>query len=64
MCHSNLDMDPERHGQLFGWRKRTSGRLFTLSQGQFEIHFPEGYGVPVLSNGRARPDHPGAQPQP
>ncbi len=50
MCHSNLDFEPERHAQLFGWRKRTSARLFTLSQGQFEIRFPEGYGIPVLSS--------------
>lgn len=49
MCHSNLDVDMDQHGQLFGWKKRSSGRLFTLSQGQFQIDFPEGFGIPILS---------------
>jgi hypothetical protein len=50
MCHSNLDLDMKRHRELFGWKKFPSNRLFTLSQGQFEIEFPEGYGIPVLSS--------------
>jgi hypothetical protein len=50
MCHSNLDLDMKRHRQLFGWKKFPSNRLFTLSQGQFEIRFPEGFGIPVLSS--------------
>jgi hypothetical protein len=50
MCHSNLDLDMQHHGQIFGWSKRTSDRLFTLSQGQFDIEFPEGFGIPVLSD--------------
>ena len=49
MCHSNLDIDSLHHGQLFGWSKNVSGRLFTLSQGQFEIEFPQGFGIPILS---------------
>ncbi len=49
MCHSNLDVDPRRHNQLFSSRNPISGRLFTLSQGQFEIVLPEGFGLPLLS---------------
>lgn len=49
MCHSNLDMDLQQHRQLFGWTKKAAARLFTLSQGQFEIDFPEGFGIPILS---------------
>lgn len=49
MCHSNLDLDPRQHNRLFGSRNPISGRLFTLSQGQLEIHLPEGFGLPVLS---------------
>jgi hypothetical protein len=49
MCHSNLDIDSTHHRQLFGWSKNVSGRLFTLSQGQFEIDFPDGFGIPILS---------------
>ena len=26
------------------------GRLFTLSQGQLDVHFPPGFGLPVMSN--------------
>ena len=49
MCHSNLDIDIKRHRKLVGWNKtRTSSRLFTLSQGQYEIEFPEGYGIPLF----------------
>ena len=49
MCHSNLDMDVKRHKKLVGWEKTsTSSRLFTLSQGQYEIEFPEGYGIPMF----------------
>lgn len=49
MCHSNLDVNMDQHGRLFGWKKRSAGRLFTLSQGQFQIDFPEGFGIPILS---------------
>ena len=50
MCHSNLDYDVMQHKEYFNWSKTTSGRLFTLSQGQLAIEFPEGYGTPLLSN--------------
>lgn len=50
MCHVNLDLDMERHQQLFGTQEYRDSRLFTLSQGQLEVHFPEGFGVPVRSD--------------
>lgn len=49
MCHSNLDVDMKHHAQLFGWTKQATARIFTLSQGQFDIAFPEGFGIPILS---------------
>ncbi len=50
MCHSNLDFSqPDLHGSLFGMARSTNPRLFTLSQGQFDIRFPDGFGIPVLS---------------
>ncbi len=50
MCHSNLDLPIKDHAERFGWTKAASDRLFTLSQGQQEIEFPKGFGIPVLSN--------------
>jgi hypothetical protein len=49
MCHSNLDIDPAAHKEALGSGNPISGRLFTLSQGQFDISFPEGFGIPILS---------------
>ena len=49
MCHSNLNINIKKHRELFGLSENAgSSRLFTLSQGQFEIKFPEGYGIPIL----------------
>ena len=58
MCHSNLGFaNMPRHRKIFHWlapdkRQPLVGRprLFTLSQGQMEVEFPEGFGVPVLSD--------------
>ena len=51
MCHSNLDFDPSIHQQAFGdTGKSITSRLFTLSQGQLDIAFPPGFGIPVLGN--------------
>ncbi|MGI9533862.1 MAG: hypothetical protein ACR2NW_02830 [Thermodesulfobacteriota bacterium] len=51
MCHSNLDINIKKHREIFGLGKNSgSRRLFTLSQGQYEIKFPDGYGIPVLGN--------------
>jgi len=50
MCHSNLDFDSKTHNYLF--QSRTNplrDRLFTLSQGQDDVRFPEGFGIPMLS---------------
>ena len=51
MCHSNLDfLDVSKHNELFKARKSLTSRLFTLSQGQFDIEFPKGFGIPVRSD--------------
>ncbi|MBX2813550.1 MAG: hypothetical protein KTR25_17165 [Myxococcales bacterium] len=50
MCHANLNIDITKHRKLFNWRKTASNRLFTLSQGQYDIQFPPGFGIPVLSS--------------
>ena len=50
MCHSNLDLDIKHHANLFGWDKVATQRLFTLSQGQYDISFPPGFGVPIFSD--------------
>jgi hypothetical protein len=53
MCHINLDYaDPKAHAKLFGWKKQANERLFTLSQGQFALDLPTGFGVPVWSDER------------
>ena len=49
MCHSNLDVDARTHWDHFGSNAAVSGRLFTLSQGQQNIEFPDGFGIPILS---------------
>lgn len=51
MCHTNLDFaETQNHMALFeATKKRLSGRLFTLSQGQHRIDMPEGFGLPILS---------------
>ena len=50
MCHSNLDLNMNLHKRLFGLQRNAPNRIFTLSQGQQEIHFPEGFGLPVMSD--------------
>lgn len=50
MCHSNLDIDPRQHIKSVASEPGISGRLFTLSQGQLDIQFPPGFGIPVLSD--------------
>lgn len=49
MCHSNLDVDRHAHTAAMGTHPSFSSRLFTLSQGQLEIEFPRGFGIPVKS---------------
>jgi hypothetical protein len=50
MCHSNLDVDPLKHRTAFESEPGISGRLFTLSQGQLTIAFPDGFGIPMISS--------------
>jgi cyclophilin family peptidyl-prolyl cis-trans isomerase len=50
MCHSNLDLDPGEHLSRLQISHDVNPRLFTLSQGQMDIHFPAGFGVPILSD--------------
>lgn len=49
MCHSNLDFEPRGYWEAFKSDASMSGRLFTLSQGQQDVHFPAGTGIPVTS---------------
>jgi hypothetical protein len=50
MCHVNIDFDGDWHNDLFRSAKPLDGRLFTLSQGQLHVHFPPGFGIPVMSS--------------
>ena len=50
MCHSNLDLDPQLHMEKTGSDPSFSPRLFTLSQGQFDIDLPAGFGIPLRSS--------------
>jgi hypothetical protein len=49
MCHTNLDVDASDDMRRFDGARRVSGRLFTLSQGQYRIDFPKGHGIPIVS---------------
>lgn len=49
MCHANLDVEPRQYMKDFRMRHGISGRVFTLSQGQQRIDFPDGFGIPILS---------------
>jgi hypothetical protein len=50
MCHVNIDLDPQKHQALFGFRRATAARLMTLSQGMLSAKLPNGYGFPLASN--------------
>jgi hypothetical protein len=50
MCHSNLDLDSAEYVKRFHLRHDVNPRLFTLSQGQMNIEFPAGFGIPVWSD--------------
>lgn len=50
MCHSNLDVNAASHRSKVGASPGFSPRLFTLSQGQFYVKFPPGFGIPVRSD--------------
>ena len=51
MCHSNLDIKkPVLNYSNSSTAKTRLDRLFTVSEGQLEIKFPEGFGVPIMSD--------------
>jgi len=50
MCHSNLDMNMRLHKRLLGLEREAPDRVFTLSQGQQDVAFPPGFGMPVYSS--------------
>lgn len=50
MCHANLDVEASEYFKDFPTAPSLSGRLFTLSQGQYRIDFPEGFGIPISSD--------------
>ena len=50
MCHSNLDLDSAEYIRRFHLTHDVNPRLFTLSQGQMDIEFPAGFGIPVYSD--------------
>lgn len=50
VCHANLDFDAKDYRARFPQAPPLSGRVFTLSQGQQDIRFPEGFGIPVSSD--------------
>lgn len=50
MCHNNLNYSNKAS---FPWKIKTSGansRIFTLSEGQTRLEFPEGFGIPIPGN--------------
>jgi hypothetical protein len=49
-CHANLDYDADAHRRLFNTKRITTPRLFTLSQGNEVMRFPEGFGIPVRTD--------------
>lgn len=50
MCHSNLGIAnlPARR-RILASSALATPRIFTLSQGQMEVRFPDGFGIPVVS---------------
>jgi hypothetical protein len=48
ICHFNVDVEPR--AAIFPEVHTGSLRLFTLTQGQTDFHFPVGYGVPLASD--------------
>lgn len=55
MCHSHIRFDPEengsaRHNAQFKNRTHTDVKPFTFVQGNAEIHFPSGFGLPIYSD--------------
>jgi len=54
-CHLNIDVDPKFRDAAFPEGEHcTNSRLFTLTQGQTEMMFPKGFGVPLASDEKLR----------
>lgn len=56
MCHNNLNIGEK---DVLPWKVKTKGtdkRLFTLTEGQVDLHLPENTGIPVMSDQRLRVD--------
>jgi cyclophilin family peptidyl-prolyl cis-trans isomerase len=55
ICHFNLDVDCKQRNQIYTEAERSEeARILTITQGQTEVTFPEGYGVPVSTNEKWR----------
>jgi len=53
ICHLNLDVEPGFRNRVFPRSEHSgNGRLITLTQGQTDFFFPEGFAVPVASDER------------
>ena len=52
MCHVNVDFNSRQHVAILGKNanRSTNDRIFTLSQGTIVTDFPEGFGMPLMSN--------------
>ena len=51
ICHMNLDVDREFRNKAFPEGERTvNTRLISLTQGQTEFRYPQGFAVPVASD--------------
>jgi cyclophilin family peptidyl-prolyl cis-trans isomerase len=51
ICHLNIDVDPAERNRIFQEGQRCmNGRILTVTQGQTEISFPDGFAVPVASD--------------
>lgn len=51
MCHDTLSIhDLALHQRLFDPVQARQNRIFTLSQGQASLDFPEGFGIPMSAN--------------
>jgi len=52
-CHTELDFgnyDGSSHQKAFGQNKNIIQWIFAMSEGQTTIKFPDGFGLPILSN--------------
>ncbi len=51
MCHSATDTNAAAYRRVFPTRMTLHGnRLFSVDQGTTAVRFPEGFGIPILSN--------------